>query len=254
MSEPVHRLLTIPISHFCEKARWALERAGILYREERHVQGIHMLAARRAGGGITLPVLVTPDGTVFAESEAIVAYADARLPEEQRLIPADPDERLDVLETSRWLDAGLGVEGRALMYAGMMQHRTLLLEVNNQGVPAWEARLLAATWPLATRVVKRRLGMRSDAATTAERNVRETFDLIAKRLEADGSGFLCCGRFTAADLTFAALSAAVLVPPQYGVKLPQPDVLPTEIAQLVEELRAHPAGRRALKHFAQRRR
>jgi len=24
----VRRLLTIPISHYCEKARWALERAG----------------------------------------------------------------------------------------------------------------------------------------------------------------------------------------------------------------------------------
>ena len=36
MSE--RRLLTIPISHYCEKARWALERAGLAYREERHVR------------------------------------------------------------------------------------------------------------------------------------------------------------------------------------------------------------------------
>src|SRR5438270_7830337 len=56
------RLITIPISHYCEKVRWALERAGMAYREERHVQGVHRLAARRAGGGITVPVLVTPEG------------------------------------------------------------------------------------------------------------------------------------------------------------------------------------------------
>jgi glutathione S-transferase len=43
----VLRLVTIPISHHCEKARWALERAGIPYREERHVQGIHRIG--RAG-------------------------------------------------------------------------------------------------------------------------------------------------------------------------------------------------------------
>src|SRR5215212_1631565 len=61
-SASVLRLVTIPISHYCEKARWALERVGIPYREERHVQGIHRFAARRAGGGITVPVLVTPDG------------------------------------------------------------------------------------------------------------------------------------------------------------------------------------------------
>jgi glutathione S-transferase len=58
----VLRLVTIPISHYCEKARWALERAGLAYREEPHVQRIHRLAARRAGGGATVPVLVTPDG------------------------------------------------------------------------------------------------------------------------------------------------------------------------------------------------
>jgi len=28
----MRRLLTIPISHFCEKARWALERAGLVFR------------------------------------------------------------------------------------------------------------------------------------------------------------------------------------------------------------------------------
>ncbi len=60
----VLRLITIPISHFCEKARWALDRAGIGYREERHVQGIHQIVARRAGGGSTVPVLITPDGAL----------------------------------------------------------------------------------------------------------------------------------------------------------------------------------------------
>ena len=62
------RLITIPISHYCEKARWALERADIPYREERHVQLIHRIAARRAGGGQTVPVLVTPEGTLGARS------------------------------------------------------------------------------------------------------------------------------------------------------------------------------------------
>lgn len=58
-----------------EKARWALDRAGLAYREERHVQGIHQFVARRAGGGTTLPVLV--DGSVvLTSSESILRYAD----------------------------------------------------------------------------------------------------------------------------------------------------------------------------------
>lgn len=250
---PAHRLITIPISHFCEKARWALERAGIPYRETRHVQGIHMLAAKRAGGGLTVPVLVTTSGEVLAESEQIIAFADRELPEERRLIPSDPQLRREVLETSRWLDRGLGPEGRRLMYVRMLHQRTLMLEVNNQGVPAWEARFLAATWPLSTRAVKLRLGIGSDAAEVSQRRVEEAFDEIARRLEV-GGGYLCGSRFTAADLTFAALSAAVLVPPQYGVTLPQPATLPAEMAQLIEGFRAHPAGQRALALFAEHRR
>ena len=84
----MRRLLTIPISHYCEKARWALERAGLDYSEERHVQGVHIVVARRAGGRETVPVLIADEG-VFNESEDIVRYADRHLPEERRLFPAD---------------------------------------------------------------------------------------------------------------------------------------------------------------------
>ncbi|HET8949022.1 MAG TPA: glutathione S-transferase N-terminal domain-containing protein, partial [Solirubrobacteraceae bacterium] len=80
------RLLTIPISHFCEKARWGLERAGLAYREERHVQGVNRVVSKRAGGHGTLPVLVCEIG-VLAQSEAILRYADQHLAEPQRLFP-----------------------------------------------------------------------------------------------------------------------------------------------------------------------
>src|SRR3954451_24869544 len=84
----MRRLLTIPISHYCEKARWALDRAGVDYREERHAQGIHQVMAKRAGGGKTVPVLVADEG-VFPESEDILRYADRHLPDERRLFPED---------------------------------------------------------------------------------------------------------------------------------------------------------------------
>src|SRR3954447_20670759 len=102
--DAVRRLLTIPISHFCEKARWALHRAGLDYREERHVQGLHVIAARRAGGGSTMPVLVADEG-VFGDSEDILRYADRHAEPERRLFPDGDGE---VLALCRWLDAGLG--------------------------------------------------------------------------------------------------------------------------------------------------
>jgi glutathione S-transferase len=243
----VRRLITISISHYCEKARWALERAGLDYAEERHVQIVHRVFARRAGGGRTVPVLVAPEG-VFSESEEILRYADERLPEDERLFPADPELRREVDELSRRLDDRLGPAGRRLIYAHMLEQPRIARAGSSDGVPAWERRAMSALWPLVARLAKRDLGIRPDTPPEDERVVRDEFDAIAARL-ADGRPYLCGARFTAADLTFAALAAAVLLPPRYGVALPQPDVLPPHTADLVRSFREHPAGSYALRLF-----
>jgi glutathione S-transferase len=248
----VRRLITIPISHFCEKARWALERAGLDYVEDRHIQGVHRIVGRRAGGGDTVPVLVAPEG-VLSESEEILRYADRVLPDDQRLFPADPALHAEVEALGRWLDAGLGPEGRRLMYAYMLELRDLMLEVNCQGVPSWERRAMGIVWPVMVRWGKRELGIGPETKTADEDRVQWTFDSIAERL-ADGRSYLCGDRFTAADLTFAALSASVVVPPEYGVALPQPEDLPPFLADKIRSFREHPAGTFALRLFAEERR
>jgi glutathione S-transferase len=242
----MRRLLTIPISHYCEKARWALDRAGLTYTEERHVQGVHQVVARRAGGGQTVPVLVADDG-VLTESEDILRYADERGPEERRLFPDDQGEEVRTL--SRWLDDGLGPDGRRWIYAQMMPNRALLMRFNNQGVPRWEDAALRAGWPFARRFVNHELGVGPTTIADDEPRVRAAFDTIAQRLQ-DGRPYLCGDRFTAADLTFACLSAPVIAPPQYGVTLPQPDEVPEALARSIREFRAHPAGAFAMRMFA----
>jgi glutathione S-transferase len=248
----VLRLVTIPISHYREKARWALERAGRPYREERHVQGVHRFAARRAGGGNTVPVLVTPDG-VLGESEEILAWVDERTPAAARLFPPEPGARDEVDRLCRRFDEVLGPRGRRLMYVHMFAQPKLALRFNNEGVPRWEDRASRYGWPLLVRLVERALGIRPGIGAEDEAAVWRELDFAAELL-ADGRPHLCGERFGAADLTFAALSAAVVVPPVYGVPLPQPDVLAPDTASLVRRAREHPAGRYALTLFVERRR
>jgi glutathione S-transferase len=246
------RLVTIPISHYCEKARWALERARIPYREERHIQGVHRIAARRAGGGRTVPVLVTPAGAL-GESEQILHWVDEHTPPEDRLFPGDPVERAEVERICRRLDERFGPTGRRLMYVHMLPKRDLMLRFNNQGVPAWEDRLLRYGWRVIVPWARRELGIRPGVEIDDEAAVWCELDYVAELLS-DGREFLSGERFGAADLTFAALSAAVVVPHVYGVPLPQPELLPAHTATLVERARDHPAGRFALKLFAEERR
>jgi glutathione S-transferase len=245
-------LITIPISHYCEKARWALDRAGVRYRERAHLQGIHSVAARRAGGGSTVPVLVCGD-EVLAESAEILAFADARGRPERPLYPDDPGQAAQARALERDFDARLGPHGRRWMYHQMRRERELVLAYGCTGVPAWQRRLLPIAHPAAVRLIDRHLDITPATAAESLREVRTTFDEVAARL-ADGRGFLVGDRFTTADLTFAALAAAVLVPPEYGVPLPQPDALPAGMAAVVRELRAHPAGAHALAMYRTERR
>jgi glutathione S-transferase len=245
------RLVTIPISHYCEKARWALERAGMPYREERHVQGIHRLAARRAGGGSTVPVLVTPDGAI-GDSQKILAWVDERSSAGERLFPAERDARQQVEQLCRRFDEELGPKGRRLMYIHMITQRELALRFNNAGVPSWENGAIRYGWPLIVRFIRRELDIRPGVEADDEAAVWREFDHVAALL-ADGRPYLCGERFGAADLTFAALSASVLAPPSYGVPLPQPDALTPDTAALIERAREHPAGRYALGLFAEHR-
>jgi glutathione S-transferase len=246
----VLRLVTIPISHYCEKARWALSRAAIPYREERHIQGVHRIASKRAGGAGTVPVLVTPGGAL-GESEEILRWADERVDPERRLFPAAGPERLEVEQLSRRLDEVLGPTGRRLIYVHMLAEPELMLRFNNQGVPRWEDRALRLGWPLAERWAKRELEITPGIEVSDERAVWEEFDHVADLLS-DGRPHLCGERFGAADVTFAALAAPIITPPQYGVPLPQPDLMPERTRSLVERGREHPAGRYALSLYAER--
>ena len=245
----MRRLLTIPISHFCEKARWALDRAGLDYREEPHVQGVNRIVSRRAGGHGTLPVLLCEAG-VLAESEDILRFTDRHVPAERRLFPDDAPE---VTPLCRELDAGLGPDGRRMIYAHMLPRKQLMLRYNDAGVPAWEDRMMRALFPVAARWGARELGVRPDTLERDRPRVRAAFDAIAERL-ADGRPYLCGERFTAADLTFAALAAALVLPPGYGTRLPLLGELPEPVAREVLAFREHPAGAFALRMFATERR
>ena len=244
------RLVTIPISHYCEKARWALERAGIAYREEPHVQGLHRLYARRAGGGSTVPVLVTPEGAI-GESGEILAWVDARSEPELRLLGEGASAR-EVAALCRRLDERLGPHGRRLIYVRMFEQPELMLSFNNQGVPRWEDRALRAGLPVAQRFIARALDIRPGVETEDEAIVWQELDWVAELLS-DGRSFLAGERFSAADLTFASLAAPITLPSRYGVRLPPVELLDGPTTALVERGREHPAGHFALRMVAEQR-
>jgi glutathione S-transferase len=250
MRRPV--LVTIPISHYCEKARWALDRAGIAYEERRHLPALHRLAVKRAGGKLTVPVLICDEVGVLAESADIVAYADERAPAGRGSIPEDPALATHARALADDFDERLGPATRLWVYHRMIPHPKLVTASMTAGVPAWQRRTFRFGNRAIGAVVSRVLTINDATAVDAEREFRAIFADVDELL-ADGRPYLVGDAFSIADLTFAALSAPLVGPPEYSVRLPTVEELPPGMRPTVEELRETPAGEHALRMFREER-
>jgi glutathione S-transferase len=123
-----------------------------------------------------------------------------------------------------------------------------VLEIASQGAPGWERGALGAVFPLAARYLRWRLKVTDAGVFAGLRAIDESFADVAARLS-DGRPYLAGDRLSAADLTFAALAAPVLMPRGYGIRLPDLGELPPPMRRTVERYRDTPAGRFALRLF-----
>lgn len=241
---PTPRLVTIPYSHYCEKARWALERGGVAFVEETHAPLFAWRGALAARGRRTVPVLVTDDDVV-PESTGVLRWVDAhgRLPE-----PYFPPDVPDVESLVSTFDRRLGPATRRVAYSHVLGGSPADIEqLLARDVPAWEARgvrLLGRVLPLVIR-----FGLKIDEAGVArsKRAIDEVFAAVNERL-ADGRSTLTGDAFTAADLTFAALAAPLVLPPTYAKRFGGACHVPP-LAALREEVLATKAGAFAMRIY-----
>jgi glutathione S-transferase len=240
MTKP--RLITIPISHFCEKARWALDYANISYTEDRYLQGFHVIGVRRAGGRWTTPILVLDSKTLY-QSTDIVRWVDTQLPEESRLFPKEHEQEVSDLVLQ--FDKELGPASRRWVYHHILPNKQMVLKGSGVGTPIWQRAALQLAYPFVAKRIIQRFKITNETAEQSEALCMKVFDQVSERLQ-DGRSYLCGNRFTAADLTFAALSAPVLLPPQYAVPMPKMAELPQPMAKTVERFQSSRAGKWAL--------
>ena len=104
------RLITIPFSHFCEKARWALDRCAVPFEEDAHLPPFHFGATSLAGSRST-PLLVVDGGPTLTDSTDILEWADGQDPQGGTLF-AIPEAR----ELEAYFDDVLGIHARRVSY------------------------------------------------------------------------------------------------------------------------------------------
>jgi glutathione S-transferase len=249
---PRPRLLTIAVSHYCEKARWALDRAGVGYDERRYLPVAHLVPVWLSGAGHMVPVLRDGKKTV-ADSTAIIRHVDALVPDDRKLFPIDPGAGAEVETWEELLDQQLGPATRRWAYFHLLPEREVTLRTLRRTVGRLTGLLLPLMFPVVRRLIQRGYRINADSAARSFERIQDVFRQVDARLQ-DGRGYLAGERFSAADLGFAALAAPALFPAEAGAAMPALDELPPAMGRAVDALRASPAGQFALRMYRQHRR
>jgi|AGTN01.3.fsa_nt_gi hypothetical protein len=195
MAARLPRLYVLPPSHYCERARWGLDHAGIAFAEERWAVGLHVVLARRLAEKSTLPILDT--GTnIIQGSDRILDWAG--------LHAGDP-------EVERRFGDVIGPLIRQYIYAVTLSDpssgiRALLLE----GVPTWQRRVARLMWPATCRLMVAHMNADARFAHDFERRITAELDWFSRRI--GDRAYLSEDRFSRTDITAASLLAPLARP------------------------------------------
>lgn len=185
----------------------------------------------------------------------LLQWADKRASPGRSLYYTDGSKELQaqVEERTQYYGDYLGPATRRLGYHYLLQDTSSLFEMFENSCGPTQARLLRLGWPLARKGFSG-IGLSEKHVSRARDTVYAAFDDVANRLQRHKQDFIVGDRLTAADISFAALAAPVLLIQEFegfgGGPLPRAETVAADgFEAVVKDLRSHPAGQFALRAF-----
>jgi cytochrome P450 len=243
MEAPRTRLVSTRLAPPVEMARWLLEQRSIAYSEEAHVAGFHAFASWRRGLTIELPLVITAEGATGGVMDFLDAL-DGKCRAGEKVYGDKEEQRQEARALIELFHQKLFQPAVRLYYHHMLEHRRMVTEFAVQDAPWWESLLVRALFPLWKRVMSKGLRLDGFDPAAAVNDIRQVFAIVAGRVR-DGERFLGGASPGSLDVVFASLASPVIMPARLCARHPEVADLPPALRTVVEEFRAHTAGRLA---------
>jgi glutathione S-transferase len=240
-------LYDFTFSHYCEKARWALDFKGIAYTPRHLLPGFHLLTTRKLAPQSFLPILKTDDAVIQGSTE-IINFLDQTFPGPS-LTPPDPKNATGAIEWEKYLDEEIGVTLRLWFYYYTLPDRHRSLTFLCQDAPWLQRSLFAFSFATIRRAMTKMMNISAETASVAEQRFLLVFDRLDKALER--GPFLVGNRFSRADLTACALLWPLCRPGESESEVEA--LLPPTVCALRKQLQRRPFYRWVLEGYQEHR-
>lgn len=200
------------ISHFSEKARWALDLKDVRYRPVVLLPGPHRFTMRRFSRSSEVPLLVH-DGVPVQGSSAIIDHAE-RAWGGHRLTPAGHEA--EAAELERALDRDLGEDGRRVLYSYALDRPDVTVSLFTAGGPRWGRLFYRLTYRKIAGFIRAAYHVEPERVARSKEIVARTIADLETRL--DGRSYLFGDQLSRADITAAAFLAPLFGPPEHACR------------------------------------
>ena len=235
MTKPT--LYVFNISHYCEKARWALEYFGISH-ELRHVMiGMHRRIAKKLGAERgSVPFLQTDTG-VIAGSSAIIDWCEAQNAGKRQSLAGEAPDQVRAIE--KRLDDIVGVHLRRFYYSvALINDPASVRPIFSNGLPFWQRTAVTLGWSRIVPLMIKAMDLGLEQGQQSRALVEAELDWLDGLL-ADGRPYLSGSQWTRADLTAAALLGPLVTPKEHPMA--HAVVIPKVVSEAIQAWAPRPA-------------
>jgi len=194
-------LYDFTFSHYCEKARWALDFKGIAYTSHHLLPGFHMRATRKIAPLSCVPILEA-EGIVVQDSTQIINFLERSFPDPP-LTPVNSDQSNEAIEWEEYLDEEIGVTLRRWFYFHTLPDRRRAMRFLCRDASGPQRVLFGFAFAPIRRAMTEMMDIHPQSAREAERRFLTALDKLDVALA--HRTFLIGDRFSRADLTACAL-------------------------------------------------